>query len=238
VNCLEFRRHAGAEPFSADVAAAAHRHACPACARYQDEMQAMDRLLGKAMRIDTQRQRVAAEGSDPAAGSDPTHGGRRAPTLHRRWFALAASLVGGVLVAATLWFSYPSPTLAAEVIGHAMHEPDAWSADQPLGAGALAEVLEPNGVRLRPGAGSVTFAKRCLFEGRIVPHLVVQTAAGPVTVFLLGHRSVEAAMRVEEDGYSAVVLPAPRGSIAVVGRNGARIEAIAHQVFSAVEWEA
>ncbi|HSG92023.1 MAG TPA: DUF3379 family protein [Pseudomonadales bacterium] len=73
MNCLEFRRHVGAEPFSADAAVAAHRASCAACARYQDEMQAMDRLLGRAMRVDFQ------EGSDPAlspygdrAGSDPS----------------------------------------------------------------------------------------------------------------------------------------------------------------------
>ena len=55
---------------------------------------------------------------------------------------------------------------------------------------------------------------------------------------LARHRFVEAATRIEDEGFAAVVLPAPRGSIAVVGRNVPGIELIAHEVFSAVEWEA
>jgi hypothetical protein len=218
VNCLEFRRHVGAEPFSSDPAVAGHRAACPACARHQDELQAMDRLLGKAMRVDFQ------EGSDRSS--------------RRRWYAMAASLLAGVLVAATLWISYPAPTLADEVIGHVLHEPGAWTMAEELPPGAVAEVLDSSGARLRDDAGPVTFAKRCFFDGHWVPHLVVQTGAGPVTVFLLGHREVAAATRIDEHGFSAVVVPAPRGSIAVVGHNVAGIDAIARQIFNAVEWSA
>jgi len=58
--------------------------------------------------------------------------------------APAASLVAGVLVAATLWISWPPPTLAAEVIGHALHEPAAWTMDRELAPEAVAEVLDPS----------------------------------------------------------------------------------------------
>ncbi len=230
MNCLEFRRQVGAEPSSTAATVATHRDECPACARYQAEMQAMDRLLGRAMSVDLRPLRVAEE--------VPDRGALRAPSSSRRWLAMAASLVAGVLVAATLWVAYPAPTLAEEVIGHAAHEPMSWMAAQPLTPEAVADVLDRSGTRLRAGTVTVTFAKRCLFEGHWVPHLVVQTEAGPVTVFLLGHRSVGAATRIEEGGYSAMVLPAARGSIAVVGRNVTGIDAIARQVLEQVEWEA
>ena len=58
--------------------------------------------------------------------------------------ALAASPVAGVLVAATLWISWPAPVLAAEVIGHALHEPAAWTMDRELAPEAVAEVLDPS----------------------------------------------------------------------------------------------
>jgi hypothetical protein len=236
MNCLEFRRQVGAEPSTTLPAVLAHCEDCAACARYRDEMRSLDSLLGKAMRVDVVPS-SAREGSGPAAGSDPSY----AP---RRWLAMAASLVAGVLVAATLWLSYPEPTLsypeptlAAEVIGHVVSEPDAMKSSQPLDAQAITEVLQPSGVRLRPGIGTVTFAMRCVFEGRVVPHLVVQTEAGPVTVLLLAHRQVEHATRVEADGYSALVLPAPRGSIAIVGRDASRVDSIARRVFEDVDWE-
>jgi hypothetical protein len=240
MNCLEFRRQVGAEPSSTPAAVAAHREQCPACAGFQDEMQALDRLLGKAMRVDV----VSGARSTPwpataVAGRVPgTARARHGVVRPRRWLAMAASLVGGMLLATTLWLSYPGPTLAAEVIGHVVSDPDALKAGPPLPAQAVTEVLHPSHVRLRPDMGTVTFAMRCVFEGHVVPHLVVQTDRGPVTVLLLLHRSVGAATRIEEDGYSAVVLPAPRGSIAVVGRDVAGIDAIAQQVFDSVDWDA
>ena len=162
-------------------------------------------------------------------------GGVSAP---RRWHAVAASIVAGVLVAATLWMSWPEPTLADEVMDHARHEPQAWTATQALPEAAVAEVLEGSGARLGAGAGPVTYAKRCFFGGHRVPHLVVQTGAGPVTVFVLGHREVTAATRLDEQGLAAVVLPAPRGSIAVVGRGLRDPDAVAEEVFRSVEWGA
>jgi hypothetical protein len=239
MNCLEFRRHVGAEPSSPSSAALAHREECTACARYQDEMRSLDRLLGKAMRIDVAPP-LAREGSDPVVGSDPSSAGvyraAHVAPASRRWLAVAASLVAGVLVAATLWLSYPEPTLAAEVIGHVVSEPDALQPGQPLALQAITDVLQPSGVRLRPGIGNVTFAMRCVFEGRIVPHLVVQTGEGPITVLLLAHRQVGQPTRVEADGYAALVLPAPRGSIAIVGSDSSGIDTIAEQVFDAVDW--
>lgn len=240
MNCLEFRRHVGAEPSSTLAAVAAHREECAACAGFQDEMQALDRLLAKAMRVDlVSGTRAATAPAAAAVGRVPdTAHARRGPVRPRRWLAMAASLVAGVLVATTLWLSYPGPTLAAEVIGHVASDPAALMAGQPLPEQAVTEVLQPSHVRLRADMGTVTFAMRCEFEGHVVPHLVVQTDRGPVTVLLLLHRSVGAATRIEEGGYSAVVLPAPRGSIAIVGRDVAGIDAIAQQVFDSVDWDA
>jgi len=82
----------------------------------------------------------------------------------------------------------------------------------------------------------VTYARRCIFEWRVVPHLVVRTPQGPVTVLLLRHRSVSGPVRLAEQGYVGVVLPAPRGSIAIVGRDQKDLDGIAQQVFEAVDW--
>jgi hypothetical protein len=231
VNCLEFRRAVGAEPFSADRAIEAHAAGCPACARNREELRAMDALLARAMRVDP-----APAPGRPASSESKAAGGPA--SIPQRWLAMAASLVAGVLIAATLWLSHPEPSLAGEVIGHASHEPDSWTAHQVVAEDRLEEVLGPSGVRLRAAVGTVTYARRCFFERHWVPHLVVQTGRGPVTVFLLGHRQVDGPARVEEQGFVGVVLPAPRGSIAVVGRDVTELDTIARQVFDAVDWNA
>jgi len=227
MNCLDFRRQIGAEPASHDVAVVQHRAECATCAAYQDELLAMDVLLARAMRISLR----------PPESGAKTRPAPRSTVPPRRWLALAASLVIGILVAATLWVSYPAPTLASEVIGHVSHEPGAWNARDPLGADAIGAVLAPSGIRLRDGAVEVTFAKRCFFERHWVPHLVVQTVNGPVTVLLLAHRQVESLAHIDGQDFTGVVLPAPRGSIAIVGRNVSGLDDIARQVFEAVEWD-
>jgi uncharacterized protein DUF3379 len=226
MNCLEFRRQVGAEP-AADVAElVAHRRDCPACARYQDELRAMDGAISRALAIDLARLHRSAVATAPAAALP----GRR------RFFAIAASLVAGLAIGLVLLTVAPRASIAREVVDHIMHEPGAMAGTAPLAPGALAGVLGPEGVRLRPGIGDVTFAARCVHDGHVVPHFVVRMPEGPVTVLVLTHRDVGKPLRIEDRGLIGTVLAAPRGSIAIVGRNLADPEAVAHKVFEAVDW--
>ena len=223
IDCLEFRRRVGAEPFTADADVDAHRQGCPACARHQDELRAMDGVIRQALAVDPAPR--------PATPAEATAGAAR-----RRLFAIAASLVAGAAVGIVLLVGAPRASIAREVIGHVEHEPGATGATAPLAPAALAEVLQPDGTRLRPGAGEVTFAARCVFDGHVVPHLVVQTPQGPVTVLMLRHRVLDDPLHLSESGYEGVVLPAPRGSIAIVGEGIADIEGVAQTVFESVDW--
>ena len=223
IDCLEFRRRVGAEPFTADTDVEAHRQDCPACARHQDELRAMDGIIRQALAV------APAPRSATAAGV--TAGATR-----RRFLAIAASLVAGAAVGIVLLVGAPRASIAREVIGHVEHEPGAMEPTAPLATAALAEVLEPDGTRLRPGAGDVTFAARCVFDGHVVPHLVVTTPQGPVTVLMLRHRTLDEPLHLSESGFEGVVLPAPRGSIAIVGEGVADIEGVARTVVASVDW--
>jgi hypothetical protein len=224
ITCLEFRRRIGAEPLASDAEVEAHRRECPACARHQDELRAMDGLIRRALEV------------SPPAGPRAAPAPEQVP--RRRLFAIAASLAAGVAVGLLVFVTAPREAIAREVIGHVLHEPGAMDRTAPLPAGDLDGVLGPEGLRLRPDAGDVTFASRCVFDGRVVPHFVVRTPQGPVTVLVLPHRSVGRPLRLAEQGFTGVVLPAPRGAIAVVGQGVADIDAVAREVFDAVDWAA
>lgn len=155
----------------------------------------------------------------------------------RRRLALVASMLLGVAIGAGLWLGYPRDSAELELVSHIKHEPAALAASTTLGPTELAQVLGPFGMALRDEAGPVTFAKRCYWQGQWVPHLVVRTASGPVTVMLLPHRTIVEAQRFDVEGYAGVMLPAPRGSVAIIGRDVPGLQAIAEQVFSAVDWD-
>ena len=72
--------------------------------------------------------------------------------------------------------------------------------------------------------------------GASSPHLVVQTANGPMTVMLLAHEKISARQEFSEGGYRGVLLPAGEGSVAVLMQNGAVPDAVATQVVSGVRW--
>ncbi len=221
MNCLEFRRQVGAEPNADHPDLVSHGQACASCARHQQELQAMDALLLRALKVEA-----------PAK----LRPGNVRPVPKRRWLAIAASLVGGLAIGLTLWLAEPRPSLAHEVFGHVHQELGAFRSVTPMDEARIAKVLAPNGVRLRPGLGLVTFAERCLFEGKVVPHLVVRTESGPVTVLLLTHREVSEPVRLFDPDFVGVVLPAPRGSIAIIGEGQLALDDIARQVSEAVEW--
>jgi hypothetical protein len=224
IDCLEFRRRAGAEPFGADAEMEGHRRDCAACARYQDELRVMDGVIRRALAVDPPPRAAAGSAAPPLA--------------QRRYLAIAASLVAGIAVGAVLLVSQPRASVAREVIEHVSHEPGAFEGTTALAPGEVDAVLGAEGVRLRPGIGDVTYAMRCVFEGRVVPHLVVRTADGPVTVLLLRHRTIGEPVRLDHEGLEGVVLPAPRGSIAVVGAGIADIDGVARRVYEAVDWGA
>jgi len=226
MNCLDFRRHVGAEPFAAGEEIAAHRRDCAPCARHQDELQAMDGLIARALAVEAGR---IGRAKQPAPSRAPA-------ASKRRLFAIAASLVVGLAAGLVLLVSVPRTSVAREVMDHILHEPGTMTATDPLPPAELAGVLDPDGTRLRPDIGDVTFAARCLFDGRIVPHLVVRTPEGPVTVLMLRHRTIRKPVEIDEQGYRGLVLPAPHGSIAIVGQGIADAEGVAKKVFESVDW--
>jgi hypothetical protein len=229
VDCREFRRSAGADPRHLGAEAAAHRDACPRCAEFLGQTLALEEKILAALRVPV-----------PEPGSAGLAAPRvlRFPAIdRRRWMSLAASIAGGVLVGTLLWVSEPRDSLAEDLVAHMGQEPGVMvSTAVPADAAKVASVLERGGIRLRPQAGTVSYARTCRFRAAKVPHLVVQTDAGPVTVMVLRHEKVTAAVRFDQGGYAGTIVPAAPGSIAVIGRSPANLDEVAARVTSSVEW--
>jgi Protein of unknown function (DUF3379) len=232
-DCTAYRRSMLADPSDPDPELLEHRDGCDECARFTDQLLRFESRLSRALRVTL-----------PAGRPALPLRARTAPRLaaySKSWLAMAASVLLAVVVAGVLWVAAPGASLAAAVVTHMGGEPEAWrQSDVPVPNSELQTVLQDSHVRLTAGAGLVSYAASCSFRGYHVPHLVIQTESGPVTVMVLVHERVQKPVRFDEQGYRGVIVPVPgHGSLAVLTHGSADIktvERIAAQVLDSIVW--
>jgi hypothetical protein len=218
MDCAHYRRSLLADPRDPEPALAEHREGCGECRLYTERLLHFESRLDRALRV-----------AVPDSAVPPAAGGRPAPdrtmplrgrASRRGWLAMAASVLLATAVAAGLWLSVPRSSLASDVVTHMREEPDAWRrTDVPVPGRALQDVLRDSHLRLTAQAGVVSYANSCAFRGHRVPHLVVQTESGPVTVMVLVHERVSEPVEFDEQGYRGVIVSVPgHGSLAVLTR--------------------
>jgi hypothetical protein len=231
MNHEQYRRAVLTNPLGTDPELEAHRASCEDCRAFTDGVLKFEHQLVRALKVSTPiSARILPFGTRSTAR----------PTKGARWLALAASVAIAFVVGAGIWLT-PRSSLAADVVAHMAGEPAAWKSQAALSAGDLAPVLKRANISLDPNAPSVSYANSCEFRGQVVPHLVVQSPRGPVTVMVLTHESVSKARQFDEQGYRGTIVPIPQhGSIAVLmratGTTAAEVEAVAAQVRSAIVW--
>ena len=225
----QYRSATMAGPHDPDPDLRAHRESCAECRAFTDQLLRFEARLERALLIDIPTKSVVLPFARRAQGP-------------RRWMAMAASLLLALVVAAGVWLTLPQRSLAAAVVAHMAGEPDAWQlTDVPVPDADLNEVLKDSKLRLKPAAGVVSYASSCSFRGHKVPHLVVQTQSGPVTVMVLVHEAVRNPKQFDEQGYRGTIVPVPgHGSIAVLMRGTSSgsgdVERIAARVSDSIVW--
>jgi len=216
MKCSDVRFALAADPSGVGADVAAHLDACASCAAYAQDMLELDDKLRKAMQVTAPE--IALPGEPSRAASMP---GR---WFGARQFALAASVAAVAVLAGLLWIGVPRQSLAKAVVDHMAHEPGAWVQQDALPPPAVAPILARSGVALREGMPDVSYANSCWFRGRHVPHLVVRTPGGPVTIMVLPHDAVAGRVSLDEEGYRGVIVPAERGAIAVLAQGSTEVD--------------
>jgi hypothetical protein len=218
LDCPHARLAIGGDPHELTPELSAHLAACAACTRFRTETLALDARLRAAFEMPLTEFRKPARQAPPA-----------------RRFALAASVVLAMVIGGGVWLLKPLPALAGDVLEHVKHESASWDAHEVLTPSQLAVVLREAGVQF-DSSMPVLYAMACSFHGRRVPHLVVQTADGPLTVMLLAHEKVDGRMDFSEGGFRGILVPAGEGSVAVLARDGEVPDAAAAKLVSGVRW--
>ncbi len=216
-----YRRALLADPQDDGAELRAHREGCTECTAYRERLLGFESRLGRALNIDI-RESI--------------------PESRHSRLALAASVLLALVLAGAFWLGAPRVSLAAAVVSHVVDEPQSWTSQSPLADPQLAAVLRDARMHLRAGAGTVSYANSCEFRGHIVPHLVVQSAAGPATVMVLVHEHTASPVQFAEHGYRGVIIPvAGHGSIALLMHSTdaqmSDVADLAARVQQAIVWE-
>jgi len=233
MNCDAARELIGADPQASSPELDAHLSTCAACKAYRQEMQAFDARLRRALAFDPRPLQQVVQSDAAVRTSQPA-----APASRRRrsrGLAWVTSLAAGLLIASGLWLSRPSQTLASEIVTHVEGEPNSWFSTDLVSSAQLAAVLNKAGVKLGPGLGPVVYANSCWFRGHFVPHLVVTTRSGPVTIMILMHERVRNEQTFREDGLNGLLVPASNGAVAILSRTPMALEPPAREVLRALE---
>ena len=257
----EARLLIGADPGTTPPELAEHLTGCPECAQFQREMVTLDgqiRLaiergpLGAFLSGDASggasspldghgpNEAKATAGSDAAASRtlasvSPISAARR-PKRRSVWsgWALAASVaVASMLV---VWLLRPTDSLAHDVVTHVEYESASWSSHEQIAPADVKEALAKAGAVLDMSSDKIMYAHSCPFHGHIVPHLVVTTPSGPVTVMVLADEHVKHRVSFHEDGMSGVITPGPHGSLAIIMQGNDNIDSVADAVQKSVHW--
>lgn len=223
-------------PFDHSGMSAAERETADA---FRDEMQALDRTIARALSIDVPELKVPdlpALDSDSNVVDMPFRKKRllSAPV----WIGIAASFaVAALLGLRFLGDQAAYPSLAAELVAHLDHEPQALKVTStPVSERALLNVVSRSGAELDADVGLVTYAKTCVINGKKVPHLVVQGKLGPITLLLLPDETVGGAIPISGAGINGVILPVGDGSIAIIGERDENLSEIEKRVVDSVTW--
>jgi hypothetical protein len=238
VNCEHATLLIGADPYTSSPELIEHLQTCSGCTEFHREMLGLEANIRRALEVPppasaaTPTTASIASFKDARRATAAVAGQRTRPALWRGW-ALAASLV--VAVVGAMWLLRPSDTLARDLVAHVQNEPNSWVSTQVVDVRALEDLLHKAGVTGSSlTSQQVTYVQYCFFRGHFVPHLVLRTSQGPVTVMVLPDEHVSHRETFHDSGYAGVIVPAPQGSLAVLSRGAASMDSIAQQTWFTV----
>lgn len=207
MNCLEFRREILAQPLRPSSDASAHVVSCAECRAFLERQRELDSQLFDMLRVPV---------PDGLADRVLVAQGIRHRAARWSW-AIAATVL---LTASAAFLATPfvsGNALAHEAIAHVAEEPQSFRIRTRNSAAILPTELAAQGVRLAAALGEITYTQLCPMANGIARHIVVATANGPVTLFLIpGDADRRRRSVVESGGMTAISLPASQGSIAIV----------------------
>jgi len=230
MNCSEFRRICISTPDTVSEDYRAHKQQCPECAALTEEMGQFDRYLNEAIAIEPPSG-LASRILLKQSFSDDKRNRRQSYVV----YTLAASLLLAIGVSFGV-LQHQGHSLDEAVIAYIVNDLEPRRSELGIQSNELQQLFGSVGMKVSSNLGAVNYAQRCNIRDQVSLHLVLAGSKGPVTVIVMPEDTIENTIPIEHAYFKGVIVPCPRGSMAIVGEPGEPLEEVETRVRSAVTW--
>jgi hypothetical protein len=237
MNCLDFRRRWLAEPDTDDPILRSHASDCESCRAFAQSEALFERKLHDALSVEVPR--GLAERIKMRQGIVEEVRRRHV----RPWkFALVASLFLVVAVAALIGYqtqrlNETETLLQQAVIDHIYGELEHITTQNNIQLDQLNLLLEPFGGYAAAGIGRVNYAGDCEIQEHPGVHIILPGQSGPVTVIYISQERVRHDSRFEHTRFDGILLPAGKGSLAIIGEHGEALGELTERLKNNIKWK-
>jgi len=238
MDCLTLRRIMLATPRDARPEVIEHLRGCADCDAFVRELENFEQHLHEAASVPVPdglaEQIIVRHREQPW----PTLSDRKPRWLTRTTLALAASVV--LALSAIVGYNTVQSSreeLGASFIAHVLSEPEVLQANEHVELARLEQAFSRYGGKLTGTIGDVRHLGRCLIDGVLADHILVQTAHGPATLILIPERRASLSRPMTKDGYAVVILPLRSGSVGIVTESPKRATEVEGLIKAQVRWQ-
>lgn len=229
MNCFEFRHQLIVDPETVDNEALYHMKNCAGCAEFFSRIKKFNVDISAAIKIEVpenfQSEILLQQSLKPEKKQNITF-----------YLALAASLI--ILITAafmTVW-DRDNYNLDELVITYVEGVHSAGYSSSKVDHQVVDRVLNPLGMQLDSGFGPIQAARPCYIRGKAAAHLVMPGNKGPIDILYMPSEDIEQRIQVTERGNQLILIPCPRGSVAIIGSTGEQLANIESRLRNASSW--
>lgn len=230
MNCIEFRHICITTPAAADTAYLAHQQECQSCAMFVREMGEFDRHLHEAVNVSPPHGLAARILLRQSLARD-----KRSHLNYYFTGALAACLLL-VIGVAFVTLHKQEPVLEQAVIAYLNNNPQSSITERYVQKNELENLFTSVGMKLDGDIGTVIYAKPCYIRNQISLHLILTGSKGTITVIVMPETPVNGIIKVKNANLDGIIVPCPKGSMAILGTSGEALEQVEKHFRNAITW--
>lgn len=225
MNCLEFRRAILINPRDESTALQEHGIECTACASFKKDQVVFEQKLNDTMNVDIPDGLTAKILLAQSTGKVQTQ------KRQRRIYSIAAGLILAVGIVVGVQINSSFQPVDELVLAHVKNEAKHLKDRLNIKDAKIKAIFKNLNMTVNESLGTVNYAGNCdIRNNENGAHIVLQGKNGPVTVLIMPAEIISKRQSISDKRFHGVIIPAPRGSFAIIGGHSEILEPYIKQV--------